>query len=66
MHYNSIEFAEKMINKYLSELTIEHRITELTIALNQLEISDYFKSLKSKIKKSKSRFSLNEKTLIKI
>jgi hypothetical protein len=32
----------------------------------QKELSDYFKSLKSKIKKSKSRFSLNEKILIKI
>ena len=32
----------------------------------QKELSDYFKCLKSKIKKSKSRFSLNEKILVKI
>jgi hypothetical protein len=35
-------------------------------AKEQKELSDYFRSSKSKIKKSKSRSSLKEKTLVKI
>jgi hypothetical protein len=35
-------------------------------AKEQKELSDYFKSSKLKIKKTKSRSSLKEKTLVKI